>query len=234
MNKTGLLAIIPARGGSKGLPRKNVLPLGGIPLIAYTIKAALDSEYVTDVFVTTEDKEIADISLQYGAQVIDRPGHLSGDEALSSDVVIHAIRTLQQRGLNSDYFVLLQPTSPLRNASHISQCAKTFFTAGKYLSAMSVTECESHPLKNLLITNNELVPVGALEQLEMPRQKLPPAVRQNGAIYIAKTDTFLNACSFFIPPVMPFPMEAEVSIDIDILSDLQKAEQFFSKNESNY
>ena len=113
-----VIAIIPARGGSKGIPHKNIKNLGGKPLIAYTIEAALRSEYLDHVFVSTEDSEIANISKNYGAQVIDRPPALAEDASKTVDVVLHAIEYLVQEGIHPQIVILLQPTSIAKCRRH--------------------------------------------------------------------------------------------------------------------
>ncbi len=218
-----VIALITARGGSKGLPRKNLRLLSGKPLIAYSIEAALGAKGVKQCIVSTEDPEIKAVSLELGAEVIDRPINLAGDSALSRDVVRHILEKLAASGSLPKRFMLLQPTSPLRNSGHIDACISAFFK-GEYRSAISVTEAEHHPYKGFRVDAGQLVPLFGIEYLDRPRQTLPETLRQNGAIYLAETSSFLQQGSFFIPPVMPFLMEPDESIDIDSEQDLQIAE----------
>ena len=122
-----VLSIIPARGGSKGLSRKNIVNLAGKPLIVWTIEASLGSKYITKTVVSSDDKEILDISVEYGAEIIRRPDYLAGDTTTSESVVSHAIDYLQSTGEEFDIVVLLQPTSPLRNAKDIDNSFEKLF-----------------------------------------------------------------------------------------------------------
>ena len=222
--KNILVAIITARGGSKGLPRKNIADLAGKPLISYSILAALKSEYISRCIVSTEDEEIKQVSLQWGAEVCDRPVELATDQAMSRDVTYHTLMSLQEHGTVPDYFVLLQPTSPLRSHVHVDECLGAFLH-NRFNSVMSVTEAEHHPYKYLTHTDDgQLQPFHNAISLDMPRQLLPQVYRQNGAIYAMSTELFLKTKSFFVPPVMPYIMSAIDSIDIDNYFDLVMAE----------
>lgn len=218
-------AIITARGGSKGIPQKNIHPLAGKPLIFYTIEAARNCRYINDCYVTTDDEEIKEISLKYGAKVIDRPATLAGDHSLSSDAVVHALEFLEKESNLPEFFTLLQPTSPLRNSNHLTECLKSFWVSD-CLSCVSVTEADHHPLKMTISVNGMLKPVLDVESLEAPRQKLPQAFRINGAIYVLKSSLFLQKKTFFVEPVHPYPMSVEESLDIDAIDDLMRAEQY--------
>ncbi len=219
------VAIITARGGSKGLPRKNLLPLAGKPLISHTIEAALSCGSVGGVFVSTEDKEIADTAVRSGARVIPRPNELAADNTTSRDVVLHALDWLGAEREPAESFVLLQPTSPLRTAKHLDACIKAFF-AGTYGCAISVCEAEHHPARFLTIDSRGfLAAFAAEEDLNKPRQQLAPAYRQNGAIYLMRSDDFrTKATGFFLAPAMPFVMSQRDSVDIDSALDFKIAE----------
>lgn len=214
-------AIITARGGSKGVPRKNIRLVDGKPLIGYTIEAALKCPLIDACYVTTEDPEIKQVSLTYGSKVIERPDELAQDNSLSVDAVAHAISKITDMGEMSEYFVLLQPTSPLRNEKHLSKCLEEFFKSD-CLCAVSVTEAEHHPWKMLFSSAGKIEPVHSKESLETPRQLLPKAYRINGAIYVMQTKTFLRYKRFFIDPAYPFFMKQEDSLDIDNESDLEE------------
>lgn len=218
-----IYAIILARGGSKGLPRKNLHPLADKPLIAHTIIAALDCPQISRCIVSTEDAEIKQVSIAWGAEVLDRPAELATDTAMSRDVVKSLLLVLREQNCLPDYFVLLQPTSPLRNAKHLSECIQLFFTA-QSKCAISVTETEHHPYKSVYISEDGLKPLFEAEALEAPRQTLPKIYRPNGAIYLMPSKLFLENCTFFIPPVFPYIMVSQESIDIDTALDLTIAE----------
>jgi len=213
-------AIITARGGSKGLPRKNIRVVAGKPLIAYTIEAALGCSRVDGCFVTSEDAEIKAVSRQYGASVIDRPRELASDTARSSDAVAHALEVLAERGDLPEYFVLMQPTSPLRNSDHLLEFIEGFLASG-LACGVSITEAEHHPWKMLIEGASGLMPVRDPASLESPRQLLPKAYRINGAIYAMRTSHFLSRRALVVDPLYTYPMSNGTSLDIDSETDLQ-------------
>jgi CMP-N-acetylneuraminic acid synthetase len=222
-NKIKTIAIITARGGSKGLVRKNICNLAGKPLVAYSIEAAKNCDLIDTVVVTTDDDEIAEISRKFGAEILKRPAELATDTASSYDTVKHVLES----GANSqyDFFVLLQPTSPLRNATHITEALEQFQKTD-CKSAISVCIAEHHPYKDFIAKEGRLVPLFDAKYLGTPRQELVEIYRQNGAIYIMRCHDFLyNTDDFYLPPVMPYVMSAEDSIDIDTALDLRVAEQ---------
>lgn len=225
MNKK-IVAIITARGGSKGLPRKNVLELNGKPLIAHTIDAAKESQVFDKIVVTTDDKEIKEVSLKCGAEVIDRPAELATDMASSLDVLVHALRALSAEEFT--HFVLLQPTSPLRNGEHIREAMEMYITSNAK-SLVSVTEVEHTPYKLLLEKEGEIVPLFSEEYLTMPRQKLPTTYRINGAIYIANNSLFLKNKNLFEKTLVIYKMSHESSMDIDILEDFNTVKKIMDE-----
>ncbi len=224
-----IVAILTARGGSKGLPRKNIRTLKGKPLIAYSIQAALNCPWINRCIVSTEDEEIKQVSLQWGAEVIDRPQELAADDTQSKDVVMHVLETLREQHALPQYFVLMQPTSPLRKADHLTDCITQFLNAEGASSIVSVTEFKHHPYKSFTISEEVLVPI--FEQcLDMPRQQLPKVYMPNGAIYMTSSDLFLTQQSFYPSPCLPFEMTAEDSVDIDFLIDFTLAEKLLEKD----
>ncbi len=219
MNK--IVAIITARGGSKGLPRKNVLDLNGKPLIAHTIDAAIKSKIFSKVVVTTDDKEIKEVSLKYGADVIDRPTSLATDTASSLDVIKHALNELQTNEEIFTHFILLQPTSPLRTEIHIEEAWKKYINENAN-SLVSVSEVEHSPFKMLIEKDGKIEALTKLEDLTMPRQKLPRAYLPNGAIYINNVNKFLEDKNLFKNSLFMYVMDLNSSIDIDSQEDLNK------------
>jgi CMP-N,N'-diacetyllegionaminic acid synthase len=218
--EASVLAVIPARGGSKGILRKNIVPLGGRPLIAWTIEAALTASCISRVIVTTDDSEIADIAFAAGADVpFLRPEAIASDTASSADVLAHAIELLP----GYDYAVLLQPTSPLRTGQDIDAAFSMWQSQGGY-SCASVTEASESPWLMFHRT-----PEGKLERLlEMPgedtrRQCLPVAFMLNGAIYFVKSNDFMRDRRFIDRSTVGYLMPADRSIDIDTISDLELA-----------
>jgi CMP-N,N'-diacetyllegionaminic acid synthase len=210
-NKT-FLAIIPARGGSKRLPRKNVLDLCGKPLIAYTIEAALKSKYIDKVIVSSDDEEILNISKKNGADIIKRPIDLANDTATTFDAIKHTIDNFEKY----DYIVLLQPTSPLRNEKHIDEAIELLENKNAD-SIISVCEMDHSPLwSNTLPKNGNMNNFLRDEVLNKRSQDLEKYYRLNGAIYICKTDKLLENKSFFLKDnIFAYIMDRKSSIDID-------------------
>lgn len=221
-------AIITARGGSKGLPRKHERLLAGKPLLAHTILAALRCPRVSRTFVTTEDAALKRLALDWGAEVIDRPAALAQDDSLSRDVVRHALETLEARGELPEAFVLLQPTSPLRTAAHVAACVELLGSSGA-ASVLTVCESEHSPYKDFRLEDGRLVPLFDAARLDAPRQSLPKTYRQNGAAYALRSRAFLETGRFFLEPSAACVMRADESIDIDVELDLLLAEQILSR-----
>lgn len=223
MSSGRTIAIVTARGGSKGLPGKNLAPLMGKPLIAHTILAGLTCPGVARVVVTTDHPDIARVSREWGAEVIDRPPELATDTASSIDAVGHALGVLRAGGEDAERLALLQPTSPLRTAGHLADCLDRWRAAAT-VSAISVTEYEHSPYKAFTLDGDRLSPLFGAECLSSPRQTLPPIYRPNGAIFAIGIPAFLEAHTFFVAPVMAYIMSGEDSVDIDTPADLAAAE----------
>ena len=211
MNKT-FLAIIPARGGSKRLPRKNLLDLCGKPLIAWSIEAALKSKYISKVIISSDDEEILNIAKEYKADFIKRPDELASDTATTFDALKH---TLENVG-KYDYVVLLQPTSPLRSEKHIDEAIELLKEKNAD-AIISVCEMEHSPLwSNTLDENLDMSNFLRDEVLNKRSQDLPKYYRLNGAIYICKTDKLLENKGFFLKEnIYAYKMNKKHSVDID-------------------
>lgn len=217
-----ILAIIPARGGSKGIPRKNIVDLCGKPLIGYTISAALESEYIDYVMVSTDDQEIAEISESLGADVpFLRPPELAKDTSKTVDAIVHALETLKEQGKNFDILVLLQPTQPLRDAADIDMAINVFFDKG-CLSLASVCPVDDHPILIRSIDDDKLIPLLDVSST-CRRQDMPRFYKVNGCIYINQIATITKDTSFNDNEI-PFVMEKMHSVDIDEYHDLMYAE----------
>ena len=219
-----VLAIIPARGGSKGIPRKNVREFLGKPLIAWTIEAALNANCVNTVAVSSDDQEILDISSKFGADItLMRPDEISQDDSTRNQVVVHALSQIK----NFEYVIVLQPTSPLRNSQHIDQAFSLLLKAS---SNACVSVAPHHPPPEWTYTlsqNNELVPLSG-HSFKPLRQEIPQYYSLNGAIYIMNVDKFLNSSEtdpFLATQSFAYVMPSEVSIDIDTENDWFIAEQ---------
>jgi len=219
-NKT-FLAIIPARGGSKRLPRKNVLELAGKPLIAWSIEAGLKSKYRNKVVVTSDDNEILEISKKYGAEIIKRPDELASDTATTFDAVKHTIDNIEKY----DYIVLLQPTSPLRDSKHIDEAIELLKSKNAD-AVVSVCEMDHSPLwSNTLDDSLSMKDFLRDEVLNKGSQDLEKYYRLNGAIYICKTDKLLEEKSFFLKEnIFAYVMDRKSSVDIDEEMDFNMAE----------
>ncbi len=233
------LAIIPARGGSKGLPRKNVRLLGGIPLIAHTIRAATQSG-VDRVIVTTDDEEITEISRSWGAEVpFMRPPEYSSDQATSLSVLLHALEYLENvEQYPVDHIVYLQPTSPFRNSTHIDQAVEQYRKAAT-TSLIAVTDVhEFHPYFMFTLQNGGLLePLHKMESRPLRRQDLPSVYRINGAIYITRRDYYRHISSdsaiFDWNSLAAYVMDSPSSIDINDYLDFQQAEWLLQQQEGN-
>lgn len=225
-----IFAIIPARGGSKGLPRKNILPLYGKPLLAWTIEAALGVSKVDDVFVTSDSQEILGVAEEWGAHSLLRPKHLASDRSSSEPVIAHAISCLRQSRQVDDFVVaFLQPTSPLRSSRHLDAALATFLDSeGRAL--VSVYQPEKTPFKAYVLGNEGFIT--GLISPDAPyqrRQDLPNAFYPNGAIYIFMASAFMDGERIPRDSVIPFEMSEGLSLDIDTAADLRCAEQILSK-----
>ena len=211
MNKT-FLAIIPARGGSKRLPRKNILDLCGKPLISWSIEAALKSKYISKVVVSSDDEEILNISSNFGADIIKRPYELANDTATTFDAIKHTINNLEKY----DYIVLLQPTSPLRNENQIDEAIE-LLEEKQADAIVSVCEMDHSPLwSNTLPKDGNMNNFLRDEVLNKRSQDLEKYYRVNGAVYICKTDKLLENKSFFLKDnIFAYIMDRKSSIDID-------------------
>ncbi|GIO07333.1 hypothetical protein J31TS6_33610 [Brevibacillus reuszeri] len=214
-NRT-VLAIIPARGGSKGVPRKNIRELCGKPLIAWSIEEAKKSKYIDQIIVSTDDEEIAAVARQWGAEIpFLRPVELAQDHTPGIDPVLHALKMLPQY----EYIVLLQPTSPLRSTDDIDACLEQCVEQ-KVDSCVSVTLTDKSPywMYNLS-ENSSLIPVINTEKPILRRQDAPDVFVLNGAVYVARSTWLQQTRSFLQDKTIGYPMPKDRSIDIDTALD---------------
>ena len=223
-----ILAIIPARGGSKGLPRKNIIDLAGKPLIAWTIEASLNSKYITKTIVSSNDDEILNISKQYNSGILKRKDELSLDITTSEPVVRDVLEALKKENKEFDYLVLLQPTSPLRDTQNIDDAFAMLF---KSESTALISACE---IDNKILKAFKINRKGFIEGISnnkypfMRRQDLPRTYLSNGAIYIIRVDEFLKNNSFFTDKTISYIMDEAKSLDIDSYEDLNKVKEFIT------
>lgn len=230
MNPDKVLGLITARGGSKGLPRKNVLPAGGKPLVAWTVEAALAARSVGSVVLSTDDDEIMAAAKSAGCNVpFRRPPELAGDMASSMDVVLHALDQLPA----FDYIVLLQPTSPLRTSEDIDSAFALMLKSGAP-SCVSVTEVEQSPYWMYRVTDeNRLQRLLAPIEGGTRRQDLPPIYALNGAIYVARIDWLRKTRSFVGDETIAYQMPRERSIDIDTPDDFVAFRSIVEKRQNS-
>ncbi|MDD2487723.1 MAG: acylneuraminate cytidylyltransferase family protein [Candidatus Gracilibacteria bacterium] len=219
------IAIIPARGGSKGIPQKNIVNLNGKPLIVYTIEAAIESRCFDKICVATDSLEIINIASEYDIDIVKLPGNLTKDDSKMIDAVLFVIEYYSKNKENFDTTVLLQPTSPLRNSLDIKRAVNIYNDEKIYDTLVSFGETETHPFKCFFLGENyDVKPIFGEENLSTPRQLLPKTLKQNGAIYINKIDDLLKNKSFFSGHIYPFIMSNISSIDIDSEINLRFAE----------
>ena len=221
-----VLGVIPARGGSKGVPGKNVKKLGKWPLIAYSIRAGKESKLLEDLIVSTDDEEIKAIAEKYGAKVpFIRPANLATDLAKAIPVIQHALLEMEKNnGKNYDAVMMLQPTTPLRRVEDIDDAIRQLMEKDCD-SVISVVDVEgSHPARMKYMEGDRLIDPPFAEAYEnQPRQELPPMVIRNGAIYLTKRETLLSG-SFKGEKSCALVMPKYRSVNIDTEWDFQFAE----------
>jgi len=225
MTEPKVLAVIPARGGSKRLPRKNIKTINGIPLIAYTIEAAKNAKLLTDFLVTTEDAEILKVAKEYGAPTpFIRPESLSGDEIRNIETVNHALMFMEEkRGFQYDIVVLLQPTSPIRSSDHIDQAVRMLWNSKlPSLASVKGPYQKRDPILKRINSDGELVSYSsdpALDQRE-------PFYIYNAALYAVKRDYFVRENKLISDIQVPLVMDKYHSTDVDDLADSLVAETY--------
>ncbi|MBY0145908.1 cytidylyltransferase domain-containing protein [Neobacillus niacini] len=220
-NQKSFLAVIPARGGSKGIPGKNIIEVYNKPLIQYTIDAALDSKYLDRIIVSTDSQSIAEVSLKCGAEIpFMRPETLSTDTSKTIDVLIHAIEELKKEGNEYNYLVLLQPTQPLRTGHNIDEAIEMIINNNEE-SLVSISEVSEHPL--LMRELNEDGKLQNLLNMEstVRRQDFPKYYKVNGSIYINEININFNLNTSLNDNKLGYLMNKENDIDIDDFFDLE-------------
>lgn len=229
--KANILGIIPARGGSKGLPGKNIRLLGDKPLIAHTIEEAKKSNYLSRVLVTTDDKDIQKVALDYKAEVpFLRPTELARDNTPTIDAVIHCLDFLKRtEGYVPEYICLLQCTTPLKNVEDIDRCIEKCLTTD-YDACMSVCEASSSPYWMKTFKEDKLCNFISGEDTVLRRQDLPKVYEINGAVYVIRTEVLLAKHSIHVENTTGYIMPQERSIDIDTEIDFLIAEMMLKSH----
>lgn len=220
-----VLAIIPARGGSKGVHRKNIRNLNGKPLIAYAIEEAKKSKYIDRVIISTEDSEIAETGKRFGGEIpCIRPVELAQDDTASIDCILHMLKWLKkQENYFPDYVCLLQCTSPLRTFEDIDRSINRMIET-KSDGVVSVCEAEVNPYWTNIFNGNRLEYFLKEGKSITRRQELPEIYRTNGAVYVAKTEKLIKEKTFELDDITGYVMSGENSIDIDNELDFKIAE----------
>jgi N-acylneuraminate cytidylyltransferase len=233
------LAIVPARGGSKGLVNKNILPLLGHPLISYSIKAALESKLINRVIVSTDSNIIAENSLKYGAEVpFMRPNELAQDGSLDIDVFIHALTWLKDNeGYSPDFVVQLRPTSTVRKVDMIDDSIQKFIISN-FDSLRVVTQSPISPFKMWKIDsdNQSLMPLLTVENIKepynAPRQSLPKTYWQIGTLDVIRPEIILGKKSMTGSRILPVIVSSDFAVDIDDMESFVIASKIIKS--SNY
>ena len=230
--KPKVLALIPARGGSRRLPGKNLLKLCGEPITVWSIKAAQQSKYVDRIVVSTDSDEIAEVARAAGADVpFMRPNYLASDTASSLDVVKHALNELNQKGQCYEFIVLLQPTSPLRTSKHIDESFELLQSKDAD-AIVGVTELD-HPIELTNRLPDDLSMKGFFTtDSHLRSQDFPKRYRVNGAIYLVRVESLIKENTIFLSDrIYAYKMDREVSVDIDTPYDLKLADALFDRDE---
>lgn len=227
-----VLAIIPARGGSKGLPGKNIKPLNGKPLIAYTIAEAFSSKKVNRIVVSTDDASIAEVSKKYGAEVpFLRPQALSNDKSPTVDAVIYTLdRLAESESYIPDLVCLLQCTAPLKTSEHIDGAINKLIASGMD-GIVSICETEAHPFWMQVFNGDKLQNFIPQKEKITRRQDLPVVYRLNGAFWIVKTQNLMKEKSLIVSNQTGYVMKSEDSVDIDNELDFKIAELLIKERE---
>lgn len=225
-----ILALLPARGGSKRLPGKNIRPLGGKPLLAWSITPALGLEGICNVLLSTDDPAIAAVGKEWGALVPWlRPAELATDTATSLDVAIHALDWYELQNGPVDGLLLLQPTSPFRTRETLAEGLRLFAENGG-TAVLGVSPAHPHPAWCFGLKDGRLSPLLGDEALEMRSQDLPPAYAINGAFYLLTPTALREGRSFTPPASVPLVMTSlREALDIDDAEDWALAEFYLSR-----
>lgn len=224
-----IIAIIPARSGSKGLPNKNIKELNGIPLLAHSIICAKESGIIDEVFVSSDSQVYKEIAEKYGANVpFLRPENISEDNSQAYDYIIHTINSFKANcNLEFDYFIVLQPTSPIRKPGHIIDVAKLLIEQN-IDSVVSVCKADHIPqLYNHLPDNLSMYKFYTGDKKSFNRQDYGLYYRLNGSIYAMKVNEFIKHKSYYIENSRAYIMDKEFSIDIDEEIDFYIAQKLF-------
>ena len=227
-----ILAIIPARAGSKGVPAKNIKLLGGKPLMAYTSEIALQSKQLSEVIVSTEDEQIMEVAKSLGIKVpFIRPMELAQDKTPTIDVIIHALHWYAKQNINFDAVCLLQVTSPFRTVEFVDKAIEQFVSSGcdSLVSVQKVPlEYNPHWTFEVNQEGNLRIATGETEIISR-RQELPIAYHRDGSVYITKTEMLLKEHSLYGKSIAFIESDPDFYVNIDTMEDWRKAEEMIQK-----
>lgn len=235
-----VLALVPARGGSKSIPRKNIRPLAGHPLLAYSVAAGLQSELVTRVIVSTDDEEIAEVARGHGAETpFLRPAALAQDDTQDLPVFLHALEWLEkEEGYRPEVVVQLRPTSPVRPPDCVDRAVQILLEHPEADSVRGVVPSGQNPYKMWRIdARGRMLPLlrdGFEEPFNMPRQKLPPTYWQTGHVDAVRPDTILKKGSMSGAVILPLVIDPRYTVDIDNQRDWQHTERLLVQGDLQY
>jgi len=236
-SKPRVLAIVPARGGSKGIPLKNLKTVAGKSLLARTLELAQNIPEITDICVSTDHPKIKEAALSFnGVAVIDRPKELSGDRVADSPVIQHATAEMEEiSGIPFDVIVMLQVTSPLRTIDDVTESiAKLVLTGCDAVWTVSPTELHFHPLKQLVLDENSAMRLFDDRGLQIvARQQLTPVFHRNGSCYALRRDFAMNAYGLFSPHSSQAVISEGERVNIDTEEDLLRAERLILQQEDS-
>lgn len=225
-----IAALITARGGSKGIPKKNIIKLCGKPLIHWTVESALQSKYIDKIFLSTDSDEIINSVKKFPVEVpFKRPKNISSDKATSTDVILHFIDWMKKNGNEYDILLLLQPTSPFRKSEYIDNSIKKFIGSKESLSLISVTENIKSPFLSRKINSKGYIENLLKVNIDKRRQDIPVTYYINGAIYLINIKNFQKYKTFQTPKTLSYIMPYYSSIDIDEPMDLKIAELYYKQ-----
>ncbi|MDG2252941.1 MAG: acylneuraminate cytidylyltransferase family protein [Methylophilaceae bacterium] len=228
INNPKVLAVIPARGGSKRLPRKNIMPIAGHPMIAYSIMSVRDSTMVTDWLLSSDDDEIIEVAKRYGAFIpFKRPPELATDDIRNIDVTLHALEYMERlKGYQYDIIILLQPTSPIRSSEHIDEAITKLINSNlDSLAAVKGPFQKRDPILKRINEKGELVAYCN----KMKNKTNEPFYIYNASLYAVKRDYFVTEKKFTADNQIPLVMDKYHSTDVDEISDLIVAETYLNK-----
>jgi CMP-N-acetylneuraminic acid synthetase len=226
----GIVAIVPARGGSKGIPKKNIALLAGKPLLSYSIEVGLESSLIDRVFVSTDDEEIAKVALSFDAEILHRPKELAGDDTPDLPVFQHAISYLEDQGYHPEILVNLRPTCPLRDVKDVNSAIQKMVDSNCD-AVRTITTVKHHPYWMGKLKNDRLFPFidGIDVQKYYQRQLLPDAYIINGGVDVMRAENIIKNKSLYGNDIRAVFMPPERSIDIDTNLDLRIAETILSQ-----